>query len=92
MVKNTQMGSNVKNYLTWNFTVANFYQCLKVPEMKILKNENFEKLILLKLADKVSFHVNISSTMKKNPQNTCISFGSKRRKMSLCYLLFYLVL
>ena len=45
-------------------------------------HENFEKLLLLKLVDKVSFHLNISPTMEK--MQTCISFGS-------IYLLFYLV-
>ena len=56
----------------------------------IYLHENFEKLIFLKLADKVRFHLNISFTMKTKLQ-TCISFRSNRRKMCLCYLLFYLV-
>ncbi len=59
-------------------------------------HENFEKLILLKLADKVSFHWNIPSTMKKKKKKkkveTCILFRSNRRKLCLCYYsLFYLV-
>ena len=49
-------------------------------------HENFEKLILLKLADKVSFHLNISSTVKKI--ETCIWF---RIGENCAYLLFYLV-
>ncbi len=49
-------------------------------------HENFEKLILLKLPDNVSFHLNISATMKK--LQTCISIRSNKRKMCLCYLLF----
>ncbi len=52
-------------------------------------HEYFEKLILLKLADKVSVHLNISSTMRK--MQSCLSFRSNRRKLCLCYLLFYLV-
>ena len=55
---------------------------LKVPDMNIC-----EKLILLKLADKVSVHLNISSTMRK--LQSCVSFRSNRRK--LCsFLLTYL--
>ncbi len=50
---------------------------------------NFEKVMLLKLTDKVSFHLNISSTMQN--LQTRISFRSNRRKMCLCYLLFYLL-
>ena len=52
-------------------------------------HDSFQKLILLKLADKISFHLNISSKMKK--LQTRISFGSNRRKWCLCYLLFNLV-
>ena len=57
--------------------------------LKCAWHENFEKLFLLKLVDKVSFHLNISSTIKT--LQTCISFRSNRRKLCLCYLLFYLV-
>ena len=49
--------------------------------------ENFEKLIFLKLADKVSFHLSISFTMKN--LQTCIFFRSNKKKLCLCYLLFY---
>ncbi len=52
-------------------------------------HEKFEKLILLRLAEKVSFHLNISSKMKK--LQTCISSRINKRKLCLCYLLFYLV-
>ncbi len=52
-------------------------------------HEYFEKLILLKLADKVRVHLNISSTMRK--LQSCVSFRSNKRKLCLCYSLFYLV-
>ncbi len=55
-------------------------QGLKMHDMKILK-----KIILLKLADKVRFHLNILPTMKK--METSISFKSNR-KLCICYLLF----
>ncbi len=48
--------------------------CLKVPDMKI-----FEKLILLKLADKVSFYLNISSTMGKKKNIVHLRIGSDIR-------------
>ena len=62
-----------------------FIGCL---QFKGAWHENSQKLTLLKLADKVCFHLNISSTMKK--LQTCISFRSRpnRRKLCLCYLLF----
>ncbi len=49
-------------------------------------HEKFEKLILLKLAGKVSSHLNILSIMKKKMQN-CLSFRSNSRILCLCYLL-----
>ena len=49
----------------------------------------FWKINLLKLTNKVSFHPNISLTMRKLQSR--ISFWSNRRKFCLCNLLFYLV-
>ncbi len=66
--------------------IAFYYVALKMPDMKSLK-----KIILLKLADEVSFDLNISLTVKKQTLQSCISFRSNRRKFCLCYLLFYLV-
>ena len=50
----------------------------KDPVLKGAWHEHFEKLIWLKLVDKVSFNLNISSTKKQ--LQTCISFRSNRRK------------
>ncbi len=53
-------------------------------------HENLKKLVLLKLADKVSFDLNISSSLKK--LQTCISFRSNMKNCAYkCHLLFYLV-
>ena len=51
-----------------------------VNDMK-MKEKN-----LAKLADKVGFHLYISSTMKK--MRTCISFKSSTCKRKLCLCLF----
>ena len=40
--------------------------CHRGSENVIFRHENVDKLILHKFADKVGFHLNISSTMKKN--------------------------
>ncbi len=53
-------------------------------------HENFEKLILVKLVDKVSFHLNITSTVKR--LQTCILFISNSRNCAyVIYCLNYLV-
>ncbi len=52
-------------------------------ELKGAWHENFEKLILLKLADMVSLHLNIPSTIKK--LQTCISF---RRGENFAYVIY----
>ncbi len=57
-------------------------------ELKDAWHENFEKLSWLKLAEKASFHLNISSTKKK--LEMCKLFRSNRWKLCL-WLLFYLV-
>ena len=59
-----------------------------VPMVKGAWLENFEKLILLKLVDKVSLHLNIFPSMKKKP---CKIVSRDRRKLCLCHLLFYLL-
>ncbi len=98
----TSMYSNnsfIKKEVQWQLVnteiigIGNLYVIrISVLSNKVMKgawHENFEKLILLKLPDQVSFHLNISSTMKK--LQTYISFRINRRKLFLCYLLFYIV-
>ena len=74
-----------------NIIVLNeVYYYTHTPQSHIMcKLENFEKVILLKLADKVSFHPNISFTMKKSCN--LVTRLKVIRENCWCYLLFYLL-
>ncbi len=71
----------------WQYQIALLYCNSAIPSKNTVSanikhkgawHEHLEILILLKLVDKVSFHLHVSSTKKK--LQTCISFRSNRWK------------